>query len=212
MTSALRISSGAVLLHPPTDDEVAEVVRAASAPGAVLPPGDEHFVTWLAGRDPDGLVRERVARVARNRDLTRRPQWTLDLVVTVSGVAVGLQSLSGLTGWPTQRIVGTTSWLLADHQRRGIGTAARMGVLAFAFEHLNAEAARSWALAQNRASIAVSERLGYTLRSRREIVEDGHVLDECVHEIDRVAWMGSRGDAGATVVVSGAADAVTAIG
>ena len=126
--STVCISVGGAQLRPPTDSQLATLARAAATPEAVLPSAQTHFVKWIDGRTPDEIERQRIARVRSNRDLSG-PGWTLDFAVLVDGRPVGLQSISGFPPWPRRRIVGTTSWLVSDAQRRGLGTAMRAAVL-----------------------------------------------------------------------------------
>ena len=109
----------------------------------------------------------------------------------VSGEPVGIQSLSGFDGWPDRRIVGTTSWLLASFQGHGIGTRSRAAVLELAFCYLNSETAKSWVLADNRASAAVSTKLGYGLVDRYDVTEHGRHFTELVYQLDREEWLPS---------------------
>ncbi|MGE2714408.1 GNAT family N-acetyltransferase [Mycolicibacterium litorale] len=187
----LRLALDGVYLQPPTDDDLVQLARRAADPGAVLPPGEAHFVTWIAGRTPQQSAQDRIARVQANRDHTRRPGWTLDLAVMVEEQPAGVQSLSGFDQWPHHRVVGTTSWLLAAFQDRGIGTLARAAVLELAFAHLRAESAKSWVLDENRASIGVSTKLGYRLIDRHHITEHGSRYAEGVYQLDRDAWLES---------------------
>lgn len=188
---ALRIALDGAELAAPTDTQLAELARHAATPGAVLPADQTHFVKWIDGRTPQEIERQRIARVHSNRDLANRPGWTLDLAVLVDGAPVGLQSVSGFEQWPHQRIVGTTSWLIAPYQGRGLGIRARAAVLELAFGLLDAEAAKSWALEENTASIAVSTSLGYRFVDSHILVEDGRELTEHVYELRREDWLGS---------------------
>jgi RimJ/RimL family protein N-acetyltransferase len=139
----LHITVGDVLLEPPTDAQLEILARLAAQPDAVLPAGATHFVKWLDGRTPHEIEQQRSARVRSNRDLSKRPGWTLDLAVVIDGDPVGLQSLSGFDQWPRRRIVGTTSWLSATAQGKGVGTRCRAAVLELAFAHLDAAVAKS---------------------------------------------------------------------
>lgn len=56
----------------------------------------------------------------------------------------------------------TGSWLSLAHQGRGIGTAMRQAICAFAFDHLEAQQITSGAFTDNPASLAVSRKVGYT--------------------------------------------------
>lgn len=187
----LQIAVGGIVLAPPTDAQLEVLARHAATPEAVLPVSQSHFVKWLGGRTPDQIERQRIDRIRSNRDLSKRPGWTLDLAVLTDGAAVGLQSISGFEQWPLRRAVGTTSWLIASAQRHGIGTAARAGVLELAFAHLRAEAAKSWALVENVASVAVSTKLGYRFVDSHVLVEDGRELTEQVYEIAGADWLTS---------------------
>lgn len=202
--AALRIDVEGARLQAPTDEQVELLARRAAQPGAVLPEGDEHFVKWLEGLTPVEIERSRVARMRSNRDLTTRPGWTLDLAVIVDGEPVGLQSVSGFDRWPDRRIVGTTSWLLRSHQGRGIGTGCRAAVLELAFAHLGAESAKSWVLDDNRASAAVSVKLGYRHTSTEQLTEHGRLLTEHVYQLDAQQWLDSAARRDITPVVTGA--------
>ena len=187
----LAIEVDGACLQPPTDDQLSVLAQRAAEPGAVLPAENSHFVTWIQGRTPEEIAQQRIARVRANRDLSSRPGWTLDLAVMVAGQPVGLQSLSGFDQWPRHRVVGTTSWLLASFQGRGIGTCSRAAVLELAFTHLRAESAKSWVLDANRASVAVSIKLGYHLIDRHDITEHGCRYTEGVYQLERDVWLKS---------------------
>jgi hypothetical protein len=109
----------------PPDSQLIQLAERAARPGAVLEPAQAHFVKWLPGSTAEDIERARTARVWANRDLTKRPGWTLDLAVVVGEEPVGMQCLSGFDQWPAHRVVGTTSWLLAHQQGRGLGTRCR---------------------------------------------------------------------------------------
>jgi RimJ/RimL family protein N-acetyltransferase len=87
-------------------------------------------------------------------------RWTLNFLVRLDGRVIGAQGL-GADDFPVLREVHSGSWLGLAHQGRGFGTEMRAAVLAFAFDHLGAVAARSSAFDDNLPSLAVSRRLGY---------------------------------------------------
>ncbi|AMO07985.1 MULTISPECIES: GNAT family N-acetyltransferase [Mycobacteriaceae] len=208
----LRIDVGDVSLVVPTDAQLAVLARQAATPGAVLPENQTHYVKWIDGRSPEVIEQQRIDRVRTNRDLTTGPGWTLDLAIVVGGRPVGLQSLSGFEQWPQRRVVGTTSWLITPYQRRGLGTAARAGVLELAFANLRAEKARSWALEENVASTTVSARLGYRLVGAEVIVEHGRQLTEKVYELCAEEWAKSTVRLRLNPVVTGAESLARAVG
>ncbi|MDO3401257.1 GNAT family N-acetyltransferase [Mycolicibacterium neoaurum] len=208
----LRVDVADVSLVVPTDWQLAVLARQAATPGAVLPDDQTHYVKWIDGRSPEVIEQQRIDRVRSNRDLTTGPGWTLDLAIVMDGRPVGLQSLSGFEQWPRRRIVGTTSWLITAFQRRGLGTAARAGVLELAFANLRAEKAKSWALEENVASTNVSTRLGYRLIGAEVIIEHGRRLTEQVYEISAEEWERSAMRRRLNPVVTGAESLVRVLG
>lgn len=201
---SLRIALDGAEMAAPTDAQLAVLARHAATPEAILPAGRTHFVKWIDGRTPEQIERQRIARVLSNRDLSSRPGWTLDLAILVNGAPVGLQNVSGFEQWPRQRIVGTTSWLIAPFQGRGLGTRARAAVLELAFVHLAAEAAKSWVLEENAASATVSTRLGYRFVDSHVLVEAGRELTEHVYELRREDWLGSAARRRYAPIITGA--------
>jgi RimJ/RimL family protein N-acetyltransferase len=59
------------------------------------------------------------------------------------------------------REVTTASWLGLEHQGDGVGTEARTGLLALAFDNLGASDATTEVFRDNHASQGVSRKLGY---------------------------------------------------
>jgi RimJ/RimL family protein N-acetyltransferase len=199
---ALHIAVLGAHLEAPTDAQLDTLAQHAARPEAVLPFTQSHFVTWIQGRTSGEIERQRAARVHANRDLLQRSGWTLDLAVIVDGEPVGMQSLSGLDGWPKRRVLGTTSWLIGPAQRRGLGTRCRAAVLELGFAHLGAQTAKSWALEDNRASAAVSCKLGYRVVDRHQIIEFGREHCELVYELARDDWLRSSARARYAPVIS----------
>jgi len=60
------------------------------------------------------------------------------------------------------RTTETGSWLARRFQGRGIGTAMRQIIAAFAFDHLDTRHVTSAAFSDNVASASVSRKVGYT--------------------------------------------------
>ncbi|MFL6131130.1 MAG: GNAT family N-acetyltransferase [Mycobacteriales bacterium] len=117
--------------------------------------------------------------------------WRLELAVLAAGQAIGLQGL-GATDFAVTRQVHTGSWLGRRHHRQGYGTEMRAAVLHLAFAGLGAEQARSGALADNAASLAVSRKLGYVEDgTARHCVRDRLVTDRRLL-LDRARWEAHR--------------------
>ena len=76
------------------------------------------------------------------------------------GVVVGLQDV-GAEQFAVAREVRTGSWLGLAHQGRGTGSAMRLAVLCFAFDHPGALSATTEAWKDNGPSNRVSAKAGY---------------------------------------------------
>ena len=87
-------------------------------------------------------------------------KWSALFAVSWKGELVGTQGLE-TQDYLVTRSGETGSWLGRRYQGRGIGTAMRQVLCAFAFDHLDAEYVTSAAFADNQASLAVSKKVGY---------------------------------------------------
>lgn len=175
---------GQVLLTCPSDTQLGVLAALAAGPEAVLPVGQEHFVTWLAGRTPSersGTVQAESGSCTADLEAP----WKLSLLVVAQGEPVGIQRIVAGDRWPQRRTVYTSGWVLRSHQGKGIGGAARKAVLDFAFTSCGAESARTHVLVDNLPSRRISERLGYLPLREKSFVEDGRELTEIVYELTR---------------------------
>jgi RimJ/RimL family protein N-acetyltransferase len=116
-------------------------------------------------------------------------RWDCNFVTFLrdGGRAVGTQALHGRDFGAT-REVGTGSWLGAAHQGHGLGTEQRAAVLELAFRGLGARAATSGALAHNRASQRVSEKLGYRFTHEDTLSPRGEPVRQLNYRIERSGW------------------------
>ena len=114
--------------------------------------------------------------------------WRLPMLVYRGGAAVGVQELEGRHDFVRERVVDTSSWLIASARGRGIGTAMRTAVLALAFEGLGATAAVSEAWHDNAASLGVSRALGYVDAGERQHPRGGTTDRMVGLRMDRDAW------------------------
>jgi RimJ/RimL family protein N-acetyltransferase len=85
-----------------------------------------------------------------------------------------------------------------EHQGRGYGTEARIGLLTLAFEHLGAHAARTEVFQDNHASQSVSRKLGYSNDGISVDARDGEALVSDRLRLGRQAWT-EQGHPAATV-------------
>ena len=111
--------------------------------------------------------------------------WALPFVVRADGDVVGAQWLEG-PDWRADRIVDSSSWLVATARGRGLGTQMRAAVLALAFGPLRATAAISSAVVGNAASLGVSRALGYRDTRRSVLEHSGETLQHV--RLERAAW------------------------
>lgn len=162
-------------LRPDDDAGLDGLVEAAYA--GVHPPGEMPFLTPWTEADPAYLGRGMLQYFWSQRASLAPERWTVNFVVRHGGRVIGMQSLTG-TDFAITREVASGSWLGLAHQGRGLGTEMRAAVLLFAFDHLGARLARSDAFPDNRASLRVSERLGYLRDGTTTVVRRGEPLQD----------------------------------
>ncbi len=174
-------------LRLPLEEEIAEL--AAVAGRGVHRPGERPFLTpWT-----EGSADERAKHVLQGH-WERLASWTADdwrlgLGVFEEGRPLGVVNLRA-TDFRVVREVSTSSWLGLEHQGRGVGTAARTGVLALAFDHLGAESARTEVFPDNHASQGVSRRLGYEPDGISRDARDDEALVSDRLRLTRERWEG----------------------
>jgi len=156
---ALRITAGPVELRGITDDLLGPLAELAlsgihdpdlmpfSAPWTLVPAADlpRNFAQFHWGR----------------RAQFSPGMWSAELAVSWEGELVGTQGMM-TSEYLVTRTAETGSWLGRRFQGRGIGTAMRQVICAFAFDHLDAACVTSGAFTDNPASLAVSKKVGYT--------------------------------------------------
>lgn len=162
-------------LRPEGDDGLAEL--AALAEEGIHPAERMPFAVPWTDAPPGELAAGLLRFHWRLRAETTPEDWHLTFVVRHDGVVIGTQGLSG-RDFAVTRTVRTGSWLGLRHQGRGFGTEMRAAVLAFAFDVLGAEQARSGAFTDNPASRRVSEKLGYLPDGTQRLVVRGRLVVE----------------------------------
>ena len=162
----LRITAGPLELRGITDEDLPLLCDLAA--GGIHPPERMPFSFPWTDAEPD-LLRSNTAQYHWARRASFSPAaWELNLGVWHEGVLVGSQGIS-TTGYLVTRTGETGSWLGRAHQGRGIGTAMRQVICAFAFDHLDAAELTSGAFVDNPASLAVSRKVGYRLDGIRRL-------------------------------------------
>jgi RimJ/RimL family protein N-acetyltransferase len=145
-------------LRPDDDQGLAELM--AEACRGVHPPDQMPFGVPWTDAPPTEMVRNGMRFYWSQRATLAPDDWTINFLIRHNGQVIGCQALHG-RHFPTLREVSTGSWLGRRHQGLGLGKEMRAAVLAFAFDHLGAETARSSAYTDNRQSNGVSRSLGY---------------------------------------------------
>jgi RimJ/RimL family protein N-acetyltransferase len=192
--SDLRIASGEVLLRGVTDADL-DPLLAALPDDLEMNPANERF----RGLTPEADRRRQVVmEIWKHRGTWSPDAWCLDLAVEVDGRVVGVQALEG-EQFPLLRTVDSFSWLSADVRGRGLANLMRTGVLALAFDHLDAEVAVSSARTDNAPSLAVSYRMGYVDNGISRTNTPSGPFDLQHVRLTREAWRAG----GRTAAVSG---------
>jgi RimJ/RimL family protein N-acetyltransferase len=154
----LTISTPRLELRLPREEELAKLAHLA---GRGVHHADERpFLTpWTDGSPEDR------ARFVLQEHWDRLGGWS----VTAWGLGLGVFRLGDPLGVVTLRArdflvvreVTTSAWLGIEHQGKGYGTEARIGLLTLAFDHLGANAALTEVFQDNHSSQGVSRKLGY---------------------------------------------------
>lgn len=172
-------------LRPDDDEGLRELVEIAYQ--GVHPPAEMPFAVPWTDADPRYLGRGMLQHFWSQRAQLAPERWSINFLTRVDGRVVGTQELAA-SDFGVVREVNTGSWLGMAHQGRGIGREMRAAVLMFAFDHLDARAARSGAFRDNPASLRVSERLGYVEDGTRALARRGEPVTEIRLLLPRAAF------------------------
>lgn len=156
---ALRITAGPVELRGITDDLLGPMADLAIA--GIHDPDFMPFTMPWSLASPEDLPRNFVQFHWGRRAAFSYERWAAEFAVFWEGELAGCQGIV-TQDFLITRTGETGSWLGRRFQGRGIGTAMRQVICAFAFDHLDAECVTSGAFTDNPASLAVSKKVGYT--------------------------------------------------
>lgn len=185
---ALRLRTERLELRLPQMDEIDAFARVAER--GVHQPGEMPFrVPWTDGSGLPGFLQGFRAFHAGVRKQWTLANWTLELGVWHEGEPLGCQSMRA-EDYAADLTVETGSWLGLDHHGKGFGTEMREAVLALAFRGLGARAAISGGFDFNKASLRVSEKLGYRLAGEATFAPRGVPQRELVMLLTRAEWAG----------------------
>lgn len=166
----LRIAAGPLELRGTTDDLLGPLADLAIE-GIHAPDAMPFFTPWTlapAEELPRNLAQFHWGR----RSAFSVAAWGAELAVFWEGELAGVQGIEA-RDYLVTRTAETGSWLGRRFQGRGIGTAMRQVVCAFAFDHLDAEYMLSGAYTDNPASLAVSKKVGYAEHGWRRVARLG---------------------------------------
>jgi RimJ/RimL family protein N-acetyltransferase len=155
----LRITAGPLELRGTPDDLLGPLADLAME-GIHAPDVMPFFTPWTLAT-PEELPRNLAQYYWGRRAAFSVAAWSAELAVFWEGELAGVQAIE-THDYLVTRTAETGSWLGRRFQRRGIGTAMRQVVCAFAFDHLDAEYLTSGAFTDNPASLTVSKKVGYT--------------------------------------------------
>lgn len=159
----LRITAGPVELRGVTDDLIVPLAELASA--GIHDPDFMPFYTPWSLTSPEEMPRCVAQFHWGQRASFSVAKWSADFAVFYDGELVGSQGISA-HDYLITRTGETGSWLSRRYQGKGVGTAMRQVICAFAIDCLDAEQVTSAAYIDNPASLAVSRKCGYIENGR----------------------------------------------
>jgi RimJ/RimL family protein N-acetyltransferase len=185
----LRVETERLVLRLPTDDDFPGLLDAIDA--GIHDPETMPFTIPWTDVEPEERRISAVQHWWGARANWSTDDWNLNLAVFQDGRAIGFQGLLAKQ-FDDLRQVDTGSWLTKSAQGRGLGKEMRAAVLQLAFEHLEAEIARSGAFVDNAASAGVSRAIGYRENGRSRLLRRGAPGEIVNFELTREEWLERR--------------------
>ncbi|WP_246195878.1 GNAT family N-acetyltransferase [Halopolyspora algeriensis] len=158
------------------DDDAGLLELADEAHRGVHPPETMPFGFPWTDAPSEELGRNTLQHHWKLRAEFMPESWVLNFLVRLDGRVIGTQGLVA-KDFAVTRQVHTGSWIGRRYQGQGYGTEMRAAALAFAFDHLEAEQARSDAFTDNPASQRVSRKLGYVADGTQRRQRRGQAAD-----------------------------------
>lgn len=163
----LTISSPRLELRLARDEDLPGTIEAAI--NGIHDPAVMPFSVPWTDAPREELIRNTAKHQWRLRSGVSPDNWTLNLVVRLDGIPIGMQDI-GAHDFSIRKTVTTGSWLSQEYHGLGLGREMRAAALCFVFDHLGAEVAESAAATWNHASLGVSLSLGYAKGSVKRVV------------------------------------------
>ncbi|MEU5940008.1 GNAT family protein [Micromonospora sp. NPDC047548] len=154
----LTISTPRLELRLPREEELAELAHLA---GRGVHRADERpFLTPWTDGSPEDRARFVLQGHWGGLGGWSVSAWRLGLGAFHDGNPLGVVTLRARDFLVVGEVT-TSAWLGIEHQGKGYGTEARIGLLTLAFDHLGANAALTEVFQDNHSSQGVSRKLGY---------------------------------------------------
>ena len=185
----LRLETERLVLRAVTDDDLPGLLDAIDA--GIHAPEIRPFSIPFTDQEPAPRRLSSAQYVWGARANWSTDAWELPFGIFRDGTPIGVQGVSAKR-FPALREVETGSWLTQAEQGQGFGKEMRCAVLQFAFEHLEADIARSAAFVDNPASAAVSRAIGYRENGRSREAPRGTPKERANFELTREEWLERR--------------------
>lgn len=160
----LRVESPRLILRQVRETDFPQYLAAATS--GIKNTDRSPFISPWDENVPEDMAKNSLSWLWSRRASIGPNSWYLMLAVFSKtddggeGPLIGMQDVFA-ENWQLMRAVSSASWLRADQQGKGLGKEQRAAMLIWAFDHFGAEYAESGAFEWNKASLRVSESLGY---------------------------------------------------
>ncbi len=184
----MQIETKRLILRPPVEDDWRDIAEGVS---------DLEVTRLMASiphpyKDTDAV--QFVARVLKSWSETPQTEYIFFLESKISDKVIGLTGLLKVDRF--NGTAATGSWIRRDHWRKGYILEAKIPVLDFAFDTLGLRRIETCAFADNIASQAMSEKLGFIsegiARQSTRCRATDEIHDEIHYGLLREDWQVAR--------------------
>lgn len=181
----IRLRTERLELRLPTNPELAELGQRAYE--GIHPAREMPFYNPWTRQTPTERARSVMQHHWKQLATWTPRQWILQFAVFYEGTPIGVQDVMA-NNFAVLREIASGSWLAKKWQGQGLGTEMRAAILYFAFEGLKAKYANSGAFADNPASLAVSQKLGYKENGVKPFAVEGKARENRLFRLSREDW------------------------
>ena len=148
----------------------------------------DHLYPWMDWVPEGGYAREDARDFVRRSEKAAREQSSFNALIVRDGEVIGA------TGFPqidwVNRIAHIGYWLDRKCTGRGLMTECVRALVTYAFDALEMNRIEIRCAANNEASAAVAQRLGFTRDGvlRQGLLVHGRYVDDCVFSMLREEW------------------------